>query len=172
MIFFNETKKYYLVVFLFMASFYGCGQNKINNLERDGFSIKYPSYFELDESGEQGTTFILKTKPKNSENSFIENVNLIIEINSKKIDFKEHFIKVEKEISELGKIIKKKIFKPNNNVLRLVFKLSQGNKNYTFIQQVHVHENKIYTLTFSSDSAEFDNYFDEVSKMFSSFKVK
>ena len=168
--------KHKLILFSFtlvLILSYGCKKDKTISLVRSNFSIQYPSFFEIDESGEASTIFALKTKKKQDIASpFIENVNLA-EDKSKYENMEEYFTNSEKNIEKYGKILEsEKRVLNGNNYLRLVFQLSQDNESYTFIQHFHTHKQKFYILTFSSDTREFDSYLKSIDKMFSSFKLK
>ncbi|MDT7832734.1 PsbP-related protein [Flavobacteriaceae bacterium S356] len=165
-----------LIVLSFVLTFmvfYGCKQDETQSLVRANFSVQYPVFFDLDESGEANTIFALKTKKEqNSASSFIENVNLIEDKTNYK-SYEQYFNNAEKQIENIAKIIEKKRFVVDgDNCLRLVFQISQESANYTFIQQFYAHKQKYYILTFSSDSVEFDDYSKSIEKVFNSFKLK
>tara|TARA_B110000046_G_scaffold183427_1_gene219546 strand:- start:2305 stop:2835 length:531 start_codon:yes stop_codon:yes gene_type:complete len=167
----NKTKTYFLINFFLVFSLYNCGQNKNVNLVKDDFSIEYPSYFQLDESGTEGSVFILKTKFKEGKNSFVENVNLVIQ-DLKEVSSKEYFSKVEKEIKAFSEIIEsKEDISRGKKYLRLVFQLDQDDSNFTIVQHFYIVNEKVYILTFSSDSSEFVKYTKDINKMFNSFII-
>lgn len=156
---------------LFILLTLSCQEEKITTLEREDFSISYPSHLELDEN-EEGTVFVLKTQQQGEDDIFIENINLATQ-KAENISFNEFAIKIENEIRSQAEIVESKRLKLNGkDCLRLVFKLSQNNINLTFIQHIFVENQKAYALTFSSESKVFDDYYKEMNNVLISFKIK
>ncbi len=159
--------------FLILFSVFSCLQNQeVKTLDREEFSISYPSYLELDESGEEETVFVLKTPQKGEDDIFIENINLATK-EAGNTQFNEFAIQTEREISSFAEIVESKRLKLNDkNCLRLVFKLIQNDVELTFIQHLFVENQKVYALTFSSESKVYDDYYNEMNDVLMSFKIK
>ncbi|MBC8172388.1 MAG: hypothetical protein H7X71_00660, partial [Chitinophagales bacterium] len=77
---------------LFLFSLIACGQTSVKQesdinrtetidgwktLKEKNYSIQYPSTWELDQSGQMGTSFILFSSLEEKEDQFMENINLI-----------------------------------------------------------------------------------------------
>lgn len=170
-----SMKKVYIITLIIVIfnSFLSCTQVKFNKLNKETFSINYPSYFELDESGESGTSFILtSTKESNRENDFVENINLII-ADVGNLTFNEIADKSVNEVKSIATILENKKFKQNgNDCLRLVFKAVQGKYHLTVTQHLLVKKGKVYVLTFTSDSEDYQDYLKDVDSSISSFKLE
>jgi len=50
-----------------------------NTIKKDSYSIDYPKDWELNESGQMGTSFILFSPFTSQKDQFIENVNLLVQ---------------------------------------------------------------------------------------------
>lgn len=157
---------------LIILNLLSCQHTKNKKFETDDFSISYPSHLKLDESGQDGTSFVLKTQKKDEDDIFIENINLTTRslVNLK---FDEFVNKTEKEINKIANVVESNRLRINNkDCFRLVFELTQNNVNLTFIQHYFIEDHEAYVLTFSSESSMFDYYFDEMNKVLLSFEIK
>ena len=102
---------------------------------------------------------------------FVENINLAVE-NVEDLDFNIYTKKVEEQISGFADVIEKKLIKSNNQkYYRIVFGLVQNNMNLKIIQHYYPYKNRIYALTFTSESKEFKKYVNDINDSFSSFKI-
>ncbi len=161
----------FLIHFLILVNTLSCTQDKKVKLEKDDFSISYPSDWNLDDSGKEGTYFIL-TADKDGENDvFVENINLSTQ-NVGNITFNEFAKKMEKEVSSVAKIVERKKIKVNGkDCLSLKMTATQNNIDVTFVQHYYIENQRAYVLTFSSETKEFNNYFDEMNEVLLSFKL-
>ena len=150
----------------------GCQQQKIIFLEKDDFSLSYPSHLKLDDSEKDGVSIILATKKENDNDNFIENVNLVVK-NIGDENFIDFTNKTVKQINDFGYIKENKRFKINNkDCLRLVIEATQNNIGLTFIQHYYVENGKAYVLTFSCETKKLNKYFNEMNEILLSFKIK
>ncbi|MGS2764262.1 PsbP-related protein [Sinomicrobium sp. M5D2P9] len=164
------------VIFLKILLFFSCfsceSQVSIEELDRKEFKVKYPENLVLDESGQNNTVFILKTKAENANDTFIENINLATQpapTNS----FDDFVIKTTSEISNVGKLIeKKKSNVDGSDCLKLKFKLTQNNIPLTFVQHYYIKNGKVYVLTLSSESSKYEKYSNMFGVVLSSFTLK
>lgn len=53
-------------------------QNGWKTLNEKGYTIQYPNDWELNKSGQMGTSFIILSRLSSKNDKFCENVNLII----------------------------------------------------------------------------------------------
>ncbi len=161
-----------LINFLAVLSILSCQQDKDEMLEKEDYLVSYPSHLELDVSGQNGTSFILKTKKEGDNDFFIENINLVIS-DVKKISFDEFVNKAKKDISSVASIVENRRLNINGkNCFKLVFKLTQNDVDFTVVQHYFLENEKAYLLTFTSETTKFKKYFDEINKVLSSFKIK
>jgi len=159
-----------LIIFLLVPSIANSQQQTKKLLTRNDFSIVYPSYLELDESGKEGSVFILSTQKQHQNDIFIENINLTTQVVEMEFDL---FAKTtEERISSIATIIENKTLRiDDKECLRLVFQLVQNNVELTFIQHFYLANQKIYALTFSCETKEFENLYEEMNEVLMSFKL-
>ena len=158
--------------FLILLSTASCKQESRKVHTTDEFTITYPSSLELDQSGQEGTSFILKTEKQGDNDVFVENINLATK-NVGNVSFDEFSTKTEKDIKSAVSIKEAKRIKLNNSdCLRLVFNLVQNNVELTFVQHYYIKNKKAYVLTFSSESKMYDSFFEDMNKTLLSFKLK
>ncbi len=151
--------------------------NEWKSFEGDNYSIEYPADWELNESGEIGTSFILFGPVSSEEDLFRENVNLLIQ------DLKGYGLNLETfvEISEGqvqtmitdGKIIEST--RQTNQALpyqKMIFTGKQGTYDLKFEQYYWVVDDKAYVLTFTCEETQFDNYKTVGEKILDSFQLK
>jgi hypothetical protein len=140
-----------LIYFISVFNVFSCQQDKSSKLDKNDYSISYPSHLELDESGKDDISFVLTTQKDGKEDIFIENINLVTK-NTNNIHFNEFVGKMEKDIESVAKIVESKRLKLNGkNCLRLVFNLNQNGIDLTFIQHYFLENQKAYVLTFSCE---------------------
>jgi serine/threonine-protein kinase len=161
-----------LIYILVALNTLSCQDDKIIKIERDGFSISYPSHLTLNESGQEGTTFVLTTEKNGQNDLFVENINLVIN-GVGKTSLDEYSKRVQKEISSVASIIESKRLKINGkDCFRMVVEATQNNVDLTFIQHYYIENQKVYLLTFSSEKKVFDDYYDEMNDVLMSFEIK
>ena len=161
-----------LINFLAILSILSCQQGQNKTLEKDDYSVNYPVHLELDVSGQDGTSFILKTQKEGDNDFFIENINLVI-TDAKKTSFNDLVNKAKTDIGSVADIVEGKSLDINGkNCFKMTFKLTQNNIDFTVVQHYFLENQKAYLLTFTSETSKFKKYFDEINKVFSSFKIK
>ena len=132
--------------------------------------IEYPSHFTLDTSGVEGAIFVLSTQKSNSDDLFVENINLVAQPSNESFD--AFLKKTEAQISEVAEIVENEMVSGNGkDYKRLVFKLQSNGFGLTIIQHIFDYSGKVYALTFSGETAELDKYVGVVNKVFNSFKL-
>lgn len=161
------------VFFILLFIFVGCMQSSNNiMLQKKDFSISYPSHLELDESAVEETIFILKTNLKDEDDIFVENINLVTKP-SDDVEFVDFVEATQREIKGFAEVLESKVLhSKGKDYLRIIFKLKQNNLNLIFIQHYFIANNKIYVLTFSSESEAFNEYFKEMNDVLMSFTLK
>ncbi len=140
-------------------------------LENAEFQIKYPSKWELNQSGISGTNFILFAP--NQSPTFRDNLNLIIQdLKGQNIDLKKF---TEISVEQI-----KQYFTNANIILsettagkhKIVYTGTQGQLNLKWEQYYWVKNEKAYILTFTADQLSFDKQIEEVNSIMDSFKIK
>jgi hypothetical protein len=135
---------------ILIISLIACGQtsqkttvihipNGWKTFSETGYSIQYPDSFDLDTSGQMGTSFILLSKLSSPQDLFRENINLVIQdLSGQNIDL-DKFVEIsEKEIQTMitnGNILEsKRINIDSSECQEVVFTGIQGQFNLKFEQ--------------------------------------
>ncbi|MBK8442240.1 MAG: hypothetical protein IPL35_01995 [Sphingobacteriales bacterium] len=167
-----------------------CGQTKIppseNQSEKatDWFSImenkyaiKYPSNWEVNKSGQMGTSFILFSPLSNESDKFKENVNLLIQdLTGYDLNLDQYVEISEGQIKTMlteGQIIsseRKK--KDKQEYQKVIYTGKQGIYDLKFEQYYWVIDNQAFVLTLTGEKEEFDKYQDIGEKILNSFEIK
>lgn len=161
-----------LLNFLMILNLVIYQQEKKLILNTTDFKLTYPSSLELDESGQNGTVFILKSFQEGENDNFVENINLV---NTKlgRITFNEFKQNAKQEISAVANNVKSKNLNINGtDSYMLTFEFSQNNIDLKFIQYYLVKKQEVYVLTFSCEAAKYDNYFSSMNQVMMSFTLK
>lgn len=150
-------------------------QNSWKQIEKDAYRIEYPYDWQLDISGRNKTEFIILSQRKKND-PFRENVNLIIQDLSKHIMNLESFVTLSEELIKKvanSKIISnKKIKKETITCHQIIWRGSINKQLLKFKQVYYIKNNKAYTLTFTSEEKEYDNYLEVGNKILNSFTLK
>ena len=165
-----------LLLIVLMTSQIIISQNNYpNEINKNGYSITYPSELRLDESGRNGTEFFLFTEKTNAGDDFTESINLIIQdLTNMNIDLNKFVEITEGQVRGAGKLISSERIatKGNQEYQKLVYELKMGDKVLKIFQYDFVKDEKAYILTFTSESSEFDNYSKEMIKIMNTFKLE
>lgn len=154
--------------------------NDISNwdsINEDTYQIKYPSNWDVNKSGQMGTSFILSSRQSNKEDNFKENVNLIIQdITAYNLNLDQYVAISEEQINTLiteGKIIlTERKQKDGEEYHRVIYTGKQGIYNLKFEQYYWVIENQAFILTLTCEKDEFDKYQEIGETILNSFEIK
>ena len=154
-------------------------------LSKENYSIKYPPSWELNTSGEMGTSFILFSPLISKSEKFRTNINLIIQdlkgfdIDSQTINLKEYS---ERSITEIkkqniksgGKIISSDLIKVNGiSHQKIIYTgVSKEGLKLQYEQYYWVQKNKAYVLTLTCQDYNFTDYQATGEKILDSFIIK
>ncbi|WP_338770101.1 hypothetical protein WAF17_11245 [Bernardetia sp. ABR2-2B] len=142
-------------------------------INKDGYTISYPSHLKLDESGQMGTKFLLFTEKTGLDDDFVENINLVIQ--DLEADFGlDEFVKLsESQIKDNGKLISSEGIKDKNSEFhKMILSANVNNSDLKFIQYCFVKDNKAYVLTFTAKEDEFEKYAVEMEEIMQTFELK
>ncbi len=147
------------------------------NLKEKSYSLKYPNNWELDQSGQSNTSFILLSVLEVAEDLFRENINLIIQdLSGKNIDLAKYTEISEGQIKTMmlnSKIIESELVKTKSGEhYKIIYAGDQNNFHLKFEQYYWVQNNKAYILTFTSEESKFANYKEVAEKILNSFVIK
>jgi hypothetical protein len=182
----NKMKTIKLIgILALIINLTACGQTAENKTETlDGwksiseniYSIDYPDNWELNKSGQMGTSFMLFSPLSSEQDQFKENVNLLIQ------DLTGHILDLDKyvEISEDqiktmitdGEIIEsKRITAKTLNYQKVIYTGKQGIYHLKFEQYYWVIGDKAFILTLTCEESQFDNYQGTGEKILNSFNL-
>ena len=141
------------------------------------YSILYPSTWELNQSGQMGTAFIILSPQETSQDQFRENVNLIIQdISAYNIDFDEYVRISEDQLKKVitnSTIIESKRIKIGQiEYHRLIHTGDQGIFHLKFEQHLWIKNKKAYVLTLTCEQDRFADYKEIGDKILNSFTLK
>ncbi|NQX81349.1 MAG: hypothetical protein HRT66_05065 [Flavobacteriaceae bacterium] len=151
--------------------------NEWDSLNEKDYSIQYPEKWDLNKSGQMGTSFILFSQLTSKNDKFKENVNLIIQdLTGHNIDLNKYVEISEGQIKTMitdGNIISSNRIKNKvTEFQKVIYTGKQGIFNLKFEQYYWVQHDKAYVLTLTCEVNEFKNFKDIGEKMLDSFKIK
>ena len=166
-----------LLSFLITFQLVSCqekNKKELSILNKEEFKISYSSNLKLDESGKNGMLFLLLTEKTNSEDNFVENINLMKQdLENLNLNLDKYVEITEKQINENGKLLESKRLKRNGSEYhRLVYEAFLNNFDLKFIQYDFIKNNKAYVLTFTAKKEEFEKYEKNMEEIMKSFKLK
>jgi len=143
----------------------------------DNYSIQYPNTWELNNSKQMGTSFILFSPLTSEKDQFRENVNLLIQdLKGKNLDLDKYSKISEEQIETMltdGKIIESKRIKNGTSTYqKIIYTGTQGIYKLEFEQYYWVEKDKAYILTFTSEENQFATYRSTGEKILNSFQLK
>lgn len=146
-------------------------------LKHKNCSIQYPSSWNVDESGQAGTSFFLFSPLESEEDTFRENVNLIIQdMKGMNIDLDQYMAISLEQIKTMitnSKLIKsERITKGANTYQKVVYTGEQGAYKLFFEQYYFVIKEKAYVVTYAQEQAKAESYATLGEAILSSFMVK
>lgn len=181
----------FLVSFMLISTL-ACGQkgaqkessNKIDRLTNgwktfDGpnYSIKYPSNWELDQSSQLGTSFVLYSPLENNKDQLKENVNLIIQdLTGRGIDLDE-FIQISEGqvktlITNSTLVESSRIKSDYREFHKMIYSGDQGIYRLKFVQYIWIINQKAYILTLTCEQKKFSDYKETGEMILNSFLFK
>ena len=144
--------------------------------KKDNYSIEYPSDWELTESGQMGSSFILFSPLSSPDDLFRENVNLIIQdLTGYDLDL-DQYVQIStdqvKTMLPNGKMVESERLKgKNSEYQKMIYTGSQGDFNLKFEQYYRVIGNEAYILTFTCEEDKFDEFRETGERILASFSL-
>jgi hypothetical protein len=146
-------------------------------LTQDNYTLQYPSSWELDQSGDMGSSFILFSPMESSLDSFQENVNLLIQdLTGMKIDLDKFTSISEDQV---------KTMIPNSNLIesvrlktksdeyhKIIYTGDLGMYHVKYEQYYWMINEKAYILTLTTELEKFDHYKETGERILNSFTFK
>lgn len=187
----SETMKYFKLfgIMTLLICLFACGQKRQENaqanrasewktIECDKYSIQYPGDWTLNKSGQMGMAFLLLSKQTSAQDSFSENVNLVIQdLTGLHINGLDQFTKnSEGQIKSMmanSKILgTEKLKKNGTDFQKIVYTGDQGLYKLKFEQYYLIKYNKAFILTLTCELNQFDNYKELGEKIMNTFNLK
>jgi hypothetical protein len=146
-------------------------------LKESNYSIQYPATWELNQSGQMGTSFIVFSPLQSEQDNFKENVNLIIQdLTGKNIDLNNYTEISEGQIKTLATnstlIESKRIKLGSGEYHKIIYTADQGIFHLKFEQYYWVTNDKAHVLTFTSEQSMFDSFKETGERILNSFMLK
>ncbi len=148
------------------------GQWKI--LQESNYSIKYPSNWQLNQSGQMGTSFILFSPTESAQDTFLENVNLLVQdLAGMNLDLDKYTSISENQIKTMianSNLLESKRIKNDKSVFhKLVYTGDQGILKLKFEQYYYILNDKAYVLTLTCEQNKFVQFKEIGERILNSF---
>lgn len=146
-------------------------------LNQTNYTIQYPANWELNQSGQMGTSFVIFSPRTSEQDKFTENINLIIQdLTGKNIDLNSYTKISENQIKTMitnANILEsKRIRKGMTEYQKIIYTGNQGTFSLRFEQYYWVIANKAYVLTLTCEQEKYVNYKADAQRMMDSFSIK
>jgi len=145
-------------------------------LKAEDYSIQYPKEWELNESGQMGTSFILFSALENDEDQFRENMNLIVQdLQGRSVDL-DAFTEISEEqvksmMTNCTLYESKRIKKGSQEYHKLIYSADQGAFSLKFEQLYWIENDKAYILTLTCEQSKFSSFKEVGEKILNSFSL-
>jgi hypothetical protein len=146
-------------------------------LNEDDYSIQYPKDWELSQSGQMGTKFILFSALENDEDQFRENVNLISQdLGSNDVDLDQYTEISENQIKTMMTNCtvyeSKRIKNGSGEYQKLIYAADQGAFRLKFEQLYWIENDFAYVLTLTCEESKFSSFKELGEKIISTFTLR
>ncbi|MEO1435179.1 MAG: hypothetical protein AAFV80_06545 [Bacteroidota bacterium] len=142
----------------------------------DFYQIQYPADWDVDTSGQSGTTFFLTSLLTGDGDTFRENVNLLLQdLSAYNMDLDEYIKISEEQIGQLfpdGQIISSDRFNTHQPEFhRLVYVGKQGTRSMQFLAYCWLIDKTAYILTFTCEEDQWADYGPTGERILKSFQL-
>ena len=146
-------------------------------LKQDDYSIQYPKDWELNQSGQMGTKFILFSALEDQEDQFRENVNLISQdLGSNDVDLDQYTEISENQIKTMMTNCtvyeSKRIKNASGDYQKLIYAADQGAFRLKFEQLYWIENDFAYVLTLTCEESKFSSFKQVGEKIMSTFTLR
>ncbi len=147
-----------------------------NTFAQANYAITYPSNWDLNQSGEMNTSFILFSPKENEKDNFRENVNLLIQdLTGKNIDLNTYTKISEEQIKTMATnstlIESADVSSKSFTYHKIIYTSDQGIYHLKFEQYYWILNEKAYILTFTTEQTKFDSFKETGEKIMNSFTL-
>ena len=145
-------------------------------LKETNYSIQYPDNWDLNKSGQMGSSFFIFSRQTSPQDKFRENVNLMIQsLQGQKINLDKYVEISEGQIKTMitnGNLIESKRLNLNGHEFqKVIYTGDQGAFKLKFEQYYWVLNGQAYILTLTCEKDQFDNYRLIGEKILNSFRL-
>ncbi len=145
--------------------------------DQSGYSIQYPTSWELKQSREQGPSFFLFSPLESDKDRFKENINLIEQdLTGLNINLDKYTEISEEQIKNLVTnvaVIESKRVKTNQmEYHKIIYSGDQGTFHLQFEQFYWVINNRAFVLTLTCEKDKFEAFKETGEKILNSFRLK
>lgn len=146
-------------------------------IAQSNYSLQYPADWELNESGQLGTTLILFSPLESADDTFRENINLIVQdLTGYNLDLDKYAKISEEQVKTMitnSKIVESKKIPSNPNPYhKIIYTGTQGVFDLKFEQYYFIVDNKAYILTFTAERDNFGKFKKTGEEILNSFIIK
>lgn len=150
--------------------------NNWKSIVESNYSIEYPDNWELNKSGQMGSTFVLFSPLSSKQDKFKDNVNLIIQdLTGYNLDLDKYVKISEGQIKTLitnGEILEnQRITTETIEFQKVIYTGKQGIYNLKFEQYFWVIGNNAFILTLTCEENQFEVHKEIGEKILNSFKI-
>lgn len=178
-----------IIISFLLLSITACGQktseesgnktttNEWKTFDQPSYTIKYPSTWELNQSGQMGTSFFLFSPLESDKDNFKENVNLLVQdLTGYNLDLNEYTEISEGQINTLVTnstlLESKRVNDGKGEYHKIIYTGDQGIFRLTFEQYFWVVNNKAFVLSFTCEQDKFVAMVETGEKILNSFILK
>jgi len=146
-------------------------------LKAEDYSVQYPKEWELSQSGQMGTKFILFSALEDQVDQFRENVNLISQdLGSNTVDLDQYTEISENQIKTMmnnSKVYEsKRIKNSGGEYQKLIYAADQGTFRLKFEQRYWIENDFAYVLTLTCEESKFSSFKQVGEKIMSTFTLR
>jgi hypothetical protein len=151
--------------------------NDWKTANQSAFSIQYPPEWELDQSGQMGTSLVLFSPLESDEDKFKENINILIQdLSGRNIDLDKYTEISEQQVKTMltnPDLIESKRMKTGTGEFhKVIYTADQGAFHLKFEQYFVVTDDNAYVITLTCEQTTFDKFQETGEKILNSFKLK
>lgn len=142
------------------------------SVEAELYSIKYPSFWSVNETPAKKTKLVLWTDAVVGQ--FLSNINLMVHnLEGMNLDLDGYTNKSLEQINLKGKLISSNR-KTNNNIQfhEVVFEMPYENYELRYMQYYFVKDTKAYVLTYTTTIDKYESLIGEAQQIMNSFSLK
>ncbi len=150
--------------------------NEWETLDKSNYSIQYPATWDLNQSGQMGTSFILFSPLESDLDKFKENIILLVQdLSGRNIDLNQYCEISEGQIKTMvtnsNLIESKRIKNVKGEYQKLIYSGDQGIFHLIFEQYYWVIDEKAFVLTVTSEQDKFADFKETGEKILNSFVI-